>query len=171
MEPAEFEPLVRRHQDALFAFALSLCGDRTEAEEVAQEAFIRAWRAYGGYSAERRGELKERPWLHRIALNVFRNRLRGRKETLELFEETSPAPAAQQPEVISLRNDARAHLRRHLLALPRPYREAVVLRHVQGLGFEEAAQVLGVPVGTVKSNCHRALRRLEERLGGVSEVV
>lgn len=168
MEP--FEALVRRHQDAIFAFALNLTGRPAEAEDVAQEAFIRAWRAYGGYDEMRRTELKERPWLHQIALNVFRNRLRRRAEQLPLLEEITAAPQAQQPEHVALGNARRQELRRHLVALPRPYREAVVLHHVQGLPYEEAADVLGVPVGTVKSNCHRGLRRLQARLGGLREV-
>jgi len=165
----DFEALVRRHQDAIFAFALNLTGDHAEADDVAQEAFVRAWRAYGGYDDERRETLKERPWLHRIALNVFRNRLR-RPIPVELREESAAAPPAREPERVVLRNAARDQLRRHLLALPRPYREAVVLRHVQGLPYADAALVLGVPVGTVKSNCHRGLRRLQERLGGLTEV-
>lgn len=166
----EFERLVRRHQDAIFAFALSLCGDRHEAEDVAQESFVRAWRAYGGYGEGRRRDLKERPWLHRIALNVFRNRLRGRRPLLELMEGAAPAPRAVEPEQVALRNAWRVELRRHLLTLPRPYREAVVLHHVQGLGYAEAAEVLEVPVGTVKSNCHRGLLRLQERMSGLTEV-
>ncbi len=165
----DFEALVERHQHAIYAFALNLTGDRAEADDVAQEAFVRAWRAFGGYDEERRRLLKERPWLHRIALNVFRNRVR-RPAPLELHETSAPAPAAREPESVALRNAERERLRRHLLALPRPYREAVVLRHVQGLGYAEAALVLGVPVGTVKSNCHRGLRRLQERLGGLTEV-
>ena len=163
----DFEALVRRHQDAIFAFALNLTGQRAEADDVAQEAFVRAWRAYGGYDQERRSLLKERPWLHRIALNVFRNRLR-RPVPLELNEAIAAAPAAREPETVALRNAERARLRRQVLALPRPYREAVVLHHVQGLPLAEAAEVLGVPVGTVKSNCHRGLRRLQERLREVS---
>lgn len=165
----DFEALVRRNQDAIYAFAVNLTGSRAEAEDVAQEAFVRAWRAYGGYDDERRAALRERPWLHRIALNVFRNRLR-RPSPLELDELTAAAPAAREPEQVALRNAAKEQLRRHLLALPRPYREAVVLRHVQGLAYAEAASVLGVPVGTVKSNCHRGLQRLQERLGGLTEV-
>jgi RNA polymerase sigma-70 factor (ECF subfamily) len=167
MEP--FEALVRRHQDAIFAFALNLTGRRAEAEDVAQEAFIRAWRAYGGYDAARRLELRERAWLHRIALNVFRNRVRARREQLPLVPESVPAPPGQEPEQVAFRNAGRELLRRHLVALPRPYREAVVLHHVQGLPYEEAAEVLGVPVGTVKSNCHRGLRRLRACLDELKE--
>ncbi|HEX6488003.1 MAG TPA: sigma-70 family RNA polymerase sigma factor [Candidatus Dormibacteraeota bacterium] len=163
----DFERLVRRHQDAIFAFALSLVGERQEAEDVAQEAFIRAWRAYGGYDEDRRRELKERPWLHRIALNVFRNRLRAKKPALELLEGAATARRSDEPEEVVLRNAWRDDLRRHLLALPRPYREAVVLRHVQGLGYAEAAEVLDAPVGTVKSNVHRGIQRLQERMGGL----
>ena len=165
-----FDAMVRRHQDAIFAFALNLTGRPAEAEEVAQEAFIRAWRAYGGYDEARRHELNEKPWLHRIALNVFRNRLRGRRDLVELSEATAAAPFRDQPEQVALRNSRRLELRRHLVALPRPYREAVVLHHVQGLAYEEAAEVLGIPVGTVKSNCHRGLRRLQARLEGLREV-
>src|SRR5438445_403170 len=69
-----FEAIIRRHQDGIFAFALNLTGRRAEAEDVAQEAFIRAWRAYGGYDAERRRELKERAWPHRIAGSGRRRR-------------------------------------------------------------------------------------------------
>lgn len=161
-----FEALVRRHQNAIFAFALNLTGQPAEAEDVAQEAFVRAWRAYGGYDEARRRDLKEKPWLHRIALNVFRNRVRARRPVTLLSEDLATAPAAREPEAVALANARRHELRRLLAALPRPYREAVVLHHVQGLAYEEAAAVLGMPVGTVKSNCHRGLRRLQERLGG-----
>ena len=157
-----FDVVVRRFQDQIFAFALGMCGNRAEAEEVAQDAFVRAYRALAGYPPERRLELKLRPWLHRIALNVFRNRVRRRTLRVVPLEQAAEVADSDwgRPEESALRS----HLRRLLLAalseLPDRQREAIVMRAVEGIPYAEASAVLGRPVGTLKSDVHRGLLAL-----------
>src|SRR5207245_6275020 len=77
-----FERMVREHQDRVFAASLAMTGNRHDAEEVAQDTFLRAYRALATYSPERISELKERAWLHQIAVNVVRNRVRAVKPSI-----------------------------------------------------------------------------------------
>src|ERR1700693_2504491 len=94
-----FERMVHEHQDRVFAFSLALTGNRHDAEEVAQDTFLRAYRALVSYPPDRIRDLKQKAWLHRIAVNVFRNRVRGTKPRLvELNGSESdhaPGPEAQ----------------------------------------------------------------------------
>lgn len=165
-----FEQLVLAYQDRLYGFGMHLSGRRQDAEEIAQEAFIRAFRALERYPAEQIRTLKLRPWLYQIALNVFRNRVRGDQPRLESLDGVEEGPAALQtrdeegPERHAEASETRARLRALLLALPERYRIAVVLRHVEGLSYAEIATLLGQPVGTVKANVHRGTRALRELL-------
>lgn len=166
-----FERLVRLYQHRLYAFALRLSNQAPEAEEIAQDAFVRAYRALKRYPAERVAAMALRPWLYRITLNVFRNRVRGRRITHvggDAFADGSPLePAADErarPEAVAERAEAERELAAQLAALPERYRVPVVLRHVEGLGYAEIAESLGQPVGTVKANVHRGIQRLRESL-------
>jgi RNA polymerase sigma-70 factor (ECF subfamily) len=154
----EFERMVEAHQHRIFGFALSLSGNPADAEEIAQDAFVRAHRALTGYDADRVRELKVSAWLHRIALNVFRNRVRRR------LRETVPLDSIAEPHSNGLLPDELHDLRAAVLGLPARYREAVILRHVQGFNYDEIAEVLGVPSGTAKSDVHRGLAILKEEL-------
>ena len=89
-----FERLVRDNQDRVFALSLALTGNRHDAEEVAQDTFLRAYRALADYPPERVRELKQRAWLHRIAVNVFRNRMRGVRPRLVELNGSEPSPAS-----------------------------------------------------------------------------
>jgi len=153
-----FEQMVESHQHRIFGFALSLSGNAADAEEIAQDAFVRAHRALEGYDEQRVRELKVSAWLHRITLNVFRNRVRRR------LRDTVPLEAIAEPHANGLLPHELHDLREAILRLPRRYREAVVLRHVQGFDYGEIAAVLGVPAGTAKSDVHRALAILKEEL-------
>jgi RNA polymerase sigma factor (sigma-70 family) len=154
-----FERMVHEHQHRLFALGFALTGNRHDAEEVAQDTLLRAYRALVTYSPDRIRELKQRPWLHRIAVNVARNRYRGlRPRMVEL--NGSEQDAAPGPESRALSRVAMDDVAASLAALPPRYREAVVLRFVQDLPYAEVAEALGQPVGTVKSNVHRALKML-----------
>ncbi len=163
-----FEQLVRTYQDRLYGFALRLAGSRQDAEEATQDTFVRAYRALERYPAERRRELRLRPWLYRIALNVVRNRVRPR--ALAMVPVDGPlanglaAHPAQQPESVAMRAERWNELVDALGALPDRYKAAIVLRHVQGLSYAEAAEVLDQPIGTTKSDVHRGVRLLRERL-------
>jgi RNA polymerase sigma-70 factor (ECF subfamily) len=161
-----FERLVREHQDRLFAFALSLCGRGDEAEDVAQEAFIRAYRALGRYPAQRRRELRPSAWLHRIALNVFRNRIRGRRPQMVVLD-GQLADGARGPAELAELAGQRDELRARLRLLPERYRVAVLLRYAQDLSYDEIASAMGQPLGTVKSNVHRGLEMLRREYSEV----
>jgi RNA polymerase sigma factor (sigma-70 family) len=154
-----FERMVREHQHKVFAVGFALTGNRHDAEEVAQDTFMRAYRALSTYPPERIRELKQRPWLHRIAVNVVRNRARGaRPRTAELNgSESDHTPG---PETRAMQRAEMDELACRLAGLPPRYREAVVLRHVHELSYEEVAEALDQPVGTVKSNVHRGLKLL-----------
>ena len=156
---AGFERLVLAHQDRVYGLALTLTASPADAEDVAQDTFVRAHRALRGYDAARIAELKLRPWLHRIALNVVRNRVRVRRvSTVELAEACTVADGATAgPEAVVMGRASADDLRAMVLALPVVYRDSVVLRHVQQLSYAEAADVLGKPEGTVKANVHRGL--------------
>jgi RNA polymerase sigma-70 factor (ECF subfamily) len=161
-----FEELVRSEQGYVFGVALRLTLDRHEAEEVAQEAFVRAYRALAGYESQRIRFLHLRPWLAQIVLNVQRNRVRRHRPVSPLDELRVPAaaPAADGPEATA-EATARRELCAHALAtLPEPYRLAVGLRHIEGLSYPEVAEALGRPVGTVKAQVHRGLRLLRSAL-------
>ena len=154
-----FERMVRDHQHRVYAVGFALTGNRHDAEEIAQDTFMRAYRALATYPPERIRELKQKPWLHRIAVNVVRNRVRGAKpRTAEL--NGSESDGAPGPESRAMRRAEMDELACRLADLPPRYREAVVLRHVRELTYEEVAEALDQPVGTVKSNVHRGLQLL-----------
>jgi len=160
-----FERLVHDHQDRIFALGLALTGNRHDAEEVAQDTFLRAYRALATYTPERVRELKQKAWLHRIAVNVVRNRMRGLRPRLVELNGSEPARGAS-PEEDALRRIEIDELASRVSALPARYREALVLRHVQDLSYAEVSEALGQPVGTVKSNVHRGLKMLRGESNG-----
>ena len=163
-----FEHLVRTYQDRLYSFALRTTGSRQDAEESTQDAFVRAYRALQSYPEERRRALRLRPWLYQITLNVIRNRVR--RSTLVTVAVDGPvgyglaARADQQPERLAVLTETQSQLAHAIARLPKRYANAVVLRHVQGLSYAEAAEVLDQPVGTTKSDVHRGLRLLRVAL-------
>lgn len=168
---AGIEALVHAYQHRLYAFALAMSGEPEDAEEVAQDAFVRAYRALGRYSPDRVRALHLSAWLHRIALNVFRNRVRRRRLRLVPLEpEMAPSPGAAGPERQALSRIQLRELANLVSGLSEPQRSAVVLRCVQGLTYAEAAELLGQPEGTVKANVHRGLQALRRRAGWLSEV-
>ena len=166
-----FERLALAYQHRIYAFALRLCGRAEEAEEIAQDALVRAYRALTGYPAERIAGLKLRAWLFQITLNVARNRGRRRGPAVTSLEAAldnegwEPADDAHDgPESAILRAERSREVAAHVRALPERYQAAVILRHVEGLGYGEIALVLKQPVGTVKSNVHRGVALLREEL-------
>jgi len=154
-----FERLVRDHQDRIYALGLALTGNRHDAEDVAQDTFIRAYKALATYSPDRVRDLKQKAWLHRIAVNVVRNRVRGARPRMVELNGSEPS-VATGPEEDVLRKAEIDELAARVACLPAKYREAVVLRHVQDLSYAEVAETLGQPVGTVKANVHRGLKIL-----------
>jgi RNA polymerase sigma-70 factor (ECF subfamily) len=166
-----FERLVRTYQGRLFAFALRMTGDAQDAEEVTQDAFLRAYRALASYTPDRVRALLPRPWLYQITLNVARNQRRGRRLPIVSLDGSPTGEARdfpdhehEQPDVTFERREHQDELARLVTALPARYRAAVILRHVEGLSYSELATVLAQPVGTVKSNVHRGIHLLRAAL-------
>lgn len=166
-----FQRLVLAYQDRLYAFAYRVTGSRLDAEEIVQDAFVRAYRALRGYPEERVRELDLKPWLYRITLNLCRNRLRGRRvATVSLDQETDdgaldlPEDQGLRPDSIFEREERRGELARLVAALPERYREAVLLRYMEGISYAELASLLGQPVGTAKSNVHRGIELLRSAM-------
>lgn len=151
-----FGELVTAHQDLVFGVALRVVGDHARAQDVFQDAFVRAYRALKRYPPERIRALRARPWLARIALNAARNSLRAERPVTDLAQIREPvATADQEPARIAERGDERRMWARLLAQLPDRYRLAVALRHVEGLSYAELAETLGRPLGSVKSDVHR----------------
>jgi RNA polymerase sigma-70 factor (ECF subfamily) len=166
-----FEPLVLAFQDRLYAFALRLTGSPQDAEEITQDTFVRAYKALTKYPAARIRVLALQPWLYQITLNVFRNRARHRQlEVVSLAQgdEEGEREVADdtviQPDTALEHAELKASLGALVAALPQRYRLAVVLRYIQGLAYGEMALVLQQPIGTIKANVHRGVRRLREAL-------
>jgi RNA polymerase sigma-70 factor (ECF subfamily) len=166
-----FDAVVRAYQHRLYAFALSMSGEPADAEEIAQDTFVRAHAALRRYPAERVRSLRLNAWLHQIALNVIRNRVRRRRLRLVPVEPDTPvADTAPGPEATALSRAALRELANLVSGLPEQQRSAVVLRCVQGMTYAEVASQLHQPEGTVKSNVHRGLQALRRRAGWLSEV-
>lgn len=154
-----FPMVVETMGSQLFWGLRRMCGDHQEAEDLTQETFIRAYRALEGYGSARIREMKLRPWLWTIALNLGRNHVRDRSRR-PTYVELAEA-GAEDPEPI----DDVAWDRR-LSTLTAPQRSAVVLRHVAGLNIAEISEITGRPEGTVKADVHRGLARLREMIEG-----
>lgn len=163
-----FDELVRRYQGAIVSLIRSLTGGGADAEDLAQEVFVRAWRSLAGF----RGDSAFRTWLHRIAVNVVRSH-QGRMSRLRRWLQPAASGDADMTDPIEAAADAsniesdvmrRDAIDRALAAIPAEMREAVVLRDVQGLDYREIAEALGVPIGTVESRIFRGRQRLRSLL-------
>ena len=167
-----FPALVTQHQDRLYTIALRLLGDRRDAEEVAQDVLVRAFRAMAGYPPERTAALRLRPWLASIAVNLSRNRRRRLDDRqppnqLEPMLDGGfdpPADGRSRPEPIADRRETQRELAIALLRLTPAVRSAIVLRHGDGLSVAETAEALGRPEGTIKAQVHRGIRELRALL-------
>ena len=154
-----FEGIVRRWQGPLVNMAWRYCRDRGRAEEMAQEALVRAWRGLKQWRRE--GSFST--WLFALAANVFRSELK-RFPVVDVSIEDAPEPAARaaQEVELSLRQSEDA-VRRAVLALPVRYREPVVLFYFHEMDVGAAARTMGMPEGTVKARLARARALLKKR--------
>jgi RNA polymerase sigma factor (sigma-70 family) len=163
-EVMAYEELVRRYQDVAVRTAHLVSGGADDAEDAAQEAFVKAYRALARF----RPGAPFRPWLLRIVANEARNRRRSANRrsglALRAIEDRRPTDAAPSPEAAVLVHEARRALLHALATLRDDEREVVVARYLLDLPEAEAADMLGIPRGTVKSRLSRALRRLRDRL-------
>jgi RNA polymerase sigma-70 factor (ECF subfamily) len=168
-----WEALVKEHQQPVFRLAYLFTGDPDEAEDITQEAFIHAFYSIGKFDPSR----PFRPWVLSIAANLARNRLRGIKRYLSLFQRwirTEPEAGLAARQDIQQPMEVKA-LWQTVRQLSPADQQMIYLRYFLELSEEETAGVLGVPQGTVKSRLHRALKRLRARLEqdepGFNEVI
>lgn len=158
-----FDDLVRRHQDRVFAVCLRMLRDRDAALDAMQDTFVTLFRKADRY----RAEAAFSTWLYRVTVNVCYDHLRRRKRKSadHLPDTYQPAdPHAEDPFEAA---DVRPAIEEALTAVAPEFRSAIVLVDLQGLSLETAAEVLGVPIGTVKSRLFRGRRLLAERLGNL----
>ena len=160
-----FDDLVRRHQVRAINVAWQLLGNREDAVEVAQDAFVRIYRSLDGF----RGECEFTTWLHQIVVNLAHNkhrwwRRRGRAETETLDGDRQVAAPTVAPDAAAAQQEFARTLSTRIAALPLAFREVLVLRNVEDLSYEEIAVVLRCSLGTVKSRIARAREALRKSM-------
>lgn len=167
-----FEELVRIHQNRIYTLCLQLSGNRDNAQDLAQEAFIRAYRALGSF----RNEADFGTWLHRIAVNVCLNsrRRNGGRQTVSLDEPYQGDDGSEfKHEVASEDGDPlraleekefRGLVQVALKSLSNEHRAVLVLREIEGYSYEEVSRMLGCSLGTVKSRLSRAREVMRRRM-------
>jgi len=163
---ARFEAIVLPHLDAAYTLARYLTRNAHDAEDIVQDACLRALKYFDGFRGDER--TSARAWLLTIVRNTaYTSRRHHREEKgATEFDETqhSDAVADEHPEAALLRTDARELLGRALERLAPEFREVIVLRELEGLSYKEISDVTGVPIGTVMSRLSRARARLQEAL-------
>jgi RNA polymerase sigma-70 factor, ECF subfamily len=157
---AAFAQIVERWQDPLVALAYRFCHDRSRAEDMAQEAFVRAFRSLHQW----RREAAFSTWLFAVATNVYRAELRRRRPPLVSIDDVAAPADTLDVAAEHEHSDRRAALRRALHALPARYRDALVLFYFHDMDVERAAASLDVPVGTVKARLSRGRELLRRKL-------
>jgi RNA polymerase sigma-70 factor (ECF subfamily) len=169
--PGAAEQVIRRHNRTLWRIARSMLRDERDAEDVVQEAYLRAFSRIGEF----RGESSVGTWLARITINEALRRLGTRRVPADVaeLENQMPAehaagpgmPALPNPEQVAARAEIRRMVERAVDALPTPYRLVFVMRVIDQMDTEETGAALGIPAATVKTRLHRANQQLRETLG------
>ncbi len=165
-EDEAYGELVRRYQRSVFNVCYRLLGERREAEDLTQEAFLRAYQRLDTYDETR----PFGPWMRRVAANLCLNHLSRRRPSQLPLDDEFDLPqegGGADPEASRLRAERAEAVRQAVLALPPHYRAVIELRHFQGLRYAEIAETLGLPLSDVKSHLYRARRELARRLEGV----
>ncbi len=161
-----FALLVQRHQRRVFNVVYRMLQDYDEASEITQEAFLAAWQGLPSF----RGEASFPTWLYRIAYNCSLRQIEQRKRdralqtAIQAEQALENSDREKQTESALEIHDRKALLHEHLATLPAKYRIVLILRHLQEMSYEEMAEILTVPVGTIKTHLFRARNLLKERL-------
>ncbi len=165
-----FDILVQRYQYKIIKLVSRYVHDSTEALDIAQEAFIKAYRALPGF----RGDSAFYTWLYRIAINTAKNYLvaQGRRppgsdidaQEAEQYEGQSSLKEYETPERLLLKDEIEATVYRAIDDLPEDLRTAITLREFEGMSYEEIAQTMGCPIGTVRSRIFRAREAIDKKL-------
>lgn len=157
-----FEQLVVAYRDQVFRLALRMCGSEADADEVAQEAFLSAWKALPNF----RGESQFSTWLYQLTTHAAIDLMRREKRQIAAADitEVNAADPAPSPQQQAEQSEQREIVRDAILQLAPEQREVVVLRFMEELSYEEIGAVLKLPSGTVKSRLNRAKAQLKEIL-------
>ena len=166
-----FEALYRRNAGRIYALCLRLAGDAGVAEECTQEAFVTAWQKLDAF----RGDSAFYTWLYRIGINTAKNYLMamGRRaptsteveaEEAEGFEEGEQLRDINTPESLLLSNEIAQTVNRTIEGLPEELRKAIQMREIEGMSYEDIAQAMDCPIGTVRSRIFRAREAIAEQL-------
>jgi RNA polymerase sigma-70 factor (ECF subfamily) len=166
-EPEAFNFLVRRWERQIYGLTLRMLGRDEDAKDATQETFLSAYRNLPKF----RGEAKFSSWIYRIALNICNTRLRSRsKVTFSLEEEREATGFELTDESVDLagtlqQKQVAIQVRRALGGLPAEMRQVIVMKEYEGLKFSEIAEILGIPISTVKTRMYTGLAELRKRLG------
>ena len=150
------------HREAVYRVARRIVGQHEQADEVAQETFVRAWRALPSF----RGEARLATWLVRIAINVSRSAAFDRGRSVALGDVDGVADPAERADEGLLRRATRTRIRRAVRDLPPRQREVVALKVFSEMTYEDVAAAMGLTVGAVKAHLHQAVAGLRRRLAG-----
>lgn len=169
-DKSAFDVLVKKYQHKIISLIMRYVSDHAEAMDVAQEAFIKAYKALGRF----RGESAFYTWMYRIAINTAKNHLvaQGRRPPLSDVDATeaeqygvdSRLKETGSPEHELLREEIEQTVHDAIEALPDDLREAITLRELEGMSYEEIAQAMECPIGTVRSRIFRAREAIDQRL-------
>lgn len=165
-DPSAFNRLMEAHERRMYAVALRMCSNREDAQDCLQEAMLRIYRSISGF----KGQSSFATWVYRITMNTCLDELRRKKNkqntSLDSLLDTgwSPRDESASPEKRAIQSETRRVLHEEIQALPEDMRSAIVLRDLQGLSYEEIAQVLDINVGTIKSRISRGREKLREKL-------
>jgi RNA polymerase sigma-70 factor (ECF subfamily) len=160
-DQAAFAEIVRLHQQAVYNVAYRMLRNAFDAEDAAQDAFIRAYQFFDRFDADR----PLAPWLKRITVNVCLNRLNAEKPASSLDDNLPPPKDPHPgPEMQTATRQREESIRAAIVRLPPQYRAVIELRHFQELSYDEIARTLKRPLNSVKSDLFRARKLLAERL-------
>ncbi len=169
-DQAAFEDVVSFYQNKVFAICFRMIGNKHEAEDLAQEAFIRAYINIQSYDENR----KFSTWLYRIATNLAIDRMRKKKpdyyldaeikgtEGMNLYSQIPDNGVLPEDEVTSL--ETQSYIQKEIMQLPAKYRSIIALRFIDELSLKEISEILEIPVGTVKTRIHRGREALRKKL-------